>query len=104
MFFEIERSEVEYDDNLAISLVGFTEQVQEFFSVSESGRESVTRGFFLGGEFIVHHSMDLKRISRSVFNFWNVLGEIGGLYGVLHGAFAVVVSIAAFNMADGSMA
>ena len=60
-------------------------------------------GFFTLAQFSFTNSLNKYHVSRSVFNFWNVLGEIGGLYGVLYGSFAAILSIINFNKTENFM-
>lgn len=42
-------------------------------------------------------SLDLEKLNRSVYTFWNVLGDIGGLYGVFVSGCTTLISILTFQ-------
>ena len=92
-WFNVKMSELEHDDNMFMSLTGITEAEQGFFTIKEIEKENFFRNFFSAGEIFIHLDLDLHLIKRSVINWWNILGEIGGLYGVIFGAFFVLNSI-----------
>ena len=52
----------------------------------------------------MQQSPDLNSISRTVFSFWEVLGELGGLYSVLYGFCAYILAIANTNKTENYMA
>ena len=47
-------------------------------------------------------SLDRNRVKyvRTVLNFWAVIGEIGGIYGVLTGFFGLLASILTYNKSE----
>ena len=52
-YFDVEHSEVGYDDNYFFSLSGVTETVQEIKQLNLSKTESNNDGFFTQGEFVL---------------------------------------------------
>ena len=52
-FWDISRAELEFDDNLVMSIVGFTNKVKEFFSIKESLKEATYLPFFVRNELIL---------------------------------------------------
>jgi hypothetical protein len=49
-------------------------------------------------------SLNAKKVSRSVYTFWNVLGDIGGLYGVFVSGCASLISIFAYQKSSNYLA
>ena len=62
MFFDVTSTELEYDDNLVISLEGVTGQDETFFSIAETKRESTYRDYFNFLTIIVQQNKDLQAI------------------------------------------
>ena len=48
--------------------------------------------------------LNANKVSRSVYTFWNVLGDIGGLYGVLALACANLISILTYHKSTNYLA
>ena len=42
-------------------------------------------------------SLNQKKISRSVFNFWDVISDVGGFYGVLVSVCASIISVLTYQ-------
>ena len=102
--FKVMQETIEADDNLLISLSGVTEVEAEFISIQE-GRPG-TRTWNLYTRMIVDFSIsrDIRHYDRSVFTFWEVLGEVGGLQGFLAPLFGFVLSILTFQKPDNFLA
>ena len=79
---------------MLFSLAGITETNRRIFSLEQTEFEPAINGFYLGSEIIFHLNKDLHLVKRSVFTFWNALGEIGGLFGVIYGSFAILIQFA----------
>ena len=99
VYYDITKSEVEYDDNMLISLEGITGNAVNYFSVSESQRETVQRGFFTALTVVFQIDPDLHQVQRQVYNFWEVLGEIGGIYGIVYASCSALLSIINYQKA-----
>ena len=88
-----------------MSLSGITEKVYKMFTIGVDKQESFKPDSYSHiGDIVIHLNDDLYMISRSVFTFWDVLGEIGGLYGILFGLFSSLASIFAVNKAENFLA
>jgi len=55
-------------------------------------------------EFTYTMGLNANKVSRSVYTFWNVLGDIGGLYGVLAIACANIISILTYQKSKNYLA
>lgn len=88
------------DDNLFFSLVGITEQVYDFFTVKEGKREDFVHQDFDRFGFYIELDPDLYKINRSIFNFWNVLESLGGLYGIFYAICSIVCQLFNMNKAE----
>ena len=42
-------------------------------------------------------NLNANKVSRSVYNFWNVIGDVGGFYGVLVSACASIISVLTYQ-------
>ena len=80
--------------------MGLTTDYIDFFSVAIGHTEYAVYKYFVAAEIVLHQSRDLQIIQRTVFNFWNALSEIGGLYGVLYGICYYLNSVAVHNKTD----
>ena len=104
-FFDIKQTELIYDDSYVFSLTGITDTIREIFSVQISEKEAVNaRNYFMMAQIVVQMDLDWHKIERTVFNFQNVLSDIGGLARALQFSFAVVVTLANLNMAHNFVA
>ena len=104
LWYQVKLSQLEDDINYLMSLVGLTEQVYDFFSVEEISKETGAHNFFSIASFNIQLDRNEDKISRSSMTFWNVLGEIGGLYGLLFGLFSFIDSMFSYNKAENSLA
>ena len=60
--------------------------------------------YYTAASIIIHMDLDLVYVGRSVFTFWEALGEIGGLYSLLYGFFLFLSQIFSYNKSGNLMA
>ena len=48
--------------------------------------------------------LDAKKVTRSVYTYWNATSEIGGLYGVLISLSCTILSVLSFQMSVNHLA
>ena len=90
-YLEIEKTVLERDDNLFMSLSGITTKEESFFTVTESRDLSRTKEYCTRLKTIVTMSLNAKNVNRGVYTFWNVISDFGGLYGVLSVAGTIII-------------
>ena len=88
---------------MLMSVVGLTETVHNIYSLVLS-QELFSGSYFIASDISFQLDHNLVKVSRSVFNFWQILGEIGGLYSVLYGVFALTNSIFSYKKSENFMA
>ena len=88
--FTINETLLSYDNNLLMPVVGVTDNEVTFFSVNEESFQTRTpnRLCRLGIQFQM--SIDQHVEDRSVFTFFDLLGNVGGFAGVLASIAAVI--------------
>ena len=98
--FQVEQQSLEYDDNYFMAISGVTDKNIDFFHVHEYATSTQTYEFRTLLMLDYHMNLDLISHSRSVFTFVGVLGEVGGLYGLLISVASTCLSYATFQRAE----
>lgn len=80
---KIEETFLERDDNSIMAISGITNVEETFFSISQHDFHSRTWGPRCRLTIEYAMSLDVNVVSRSVYTFFDVLGNVGGLAGVL---------------------
>ena len=95
---------LDYDNNMFMSLAGITDQEVDFFEVQEEEISFITAidGSLL--EFIIVLNSDYLEINRSAYNFFQVLGDVGGFYGMLVGLASTLLGWITYGKADNYVA
>ena len=81
-----------------------TEEEINYFTIEEGKQENDTQDFFHLSEIVVKLDQNEYKFERSIFTFWSLLGEIGGLSGALTSVFALIASIFTFNKPQNAIA
>ena len=79
-----------------MALTGLTGQISKFFTIAEYATSANVFGFRTRLTLTYHMSQDLVNHDRSVLTFVAVLGEVGGLYGLLVSIAGTILSFATF--------
>lgn len=87
-----------------MSLSGITTKEESFFTVTESRDLSRTKEYCTRLKTIVTMSLNAKNVNRGVYTFWNVISDVGGLYGVLSVAGTIIISIFGYKKAKNYLA
>ena len=95
---------LEHDDNMIMALSGITAKNSEFFSVVQYAQMTRTYGFRTRLMLEYHMSLDLTNHKRNAFTFVAVLGEVGGLYGLLVSVASTFLSFATYQRAENDLA
>lgn len=87
-----------------MSISGLSSTEETMFSTVE--KKDLTRPYAQDSrlEFTYTMGLNANKVSRSVYTFWNVLGDIGGLYGVLALACANLISILTYHKSKNYLA
>ena len=95
---------LERDDNLVIALSGISEVKENFFSVIERDQGTRTGSYYRRLQIVYGMNLDAEKVSRSVYTFWAVIGDVGGLSGVLIYLTSKILSVLNHNKADNHLA
>ena len=96
----VEENEVTYDNNLIMSLSGITEKTESYFSMKQLKIYTVTYEQNALLEFQFSVDPNLRKVERSALNFFQVLGDVGGLYGIVFSIASSIVSWVNYNNSD----
>ena len=87
LIFEVQQTIVNYDDNMFISLSTLTQEEEKFYQIAfkeqRTRADSQKPDYLTRLTFSFTMNLNAKNVSRSVYTFWTVLGEVGGFYGIL---------------------
>ena len=104
-YINIKQTELEDDENLFIALAGQTENNYNFFTLEESvTNELLDQNFYTMFKIVIRTDETQYTTRRSIFTFWTLLSEVGGLYGILFSGFSYVSSIFSFNKPENMIA
>mmetsp|Transcript_13143 Transcript_13143/g.16723 ORF Transcript_13143/g.16723 Transcript_13143/m.16723 type:complete len:137 (-) Transcript_13143:900-1310(-) len=92
----IHRGQVSHDDTLLMAIAGVTGVESDFFSMEEQTSHSRTTAANTRLMLDYQMSLDLREESRTVYNFFDVLGNVGGLSGILFSLAAAISSTLTF--------
>ena len=83
-----------------------TDTTEHFFSFHQTPNPPVenTEDFFSMAEIVIKVEKDHYRVSRSVFTFWTLLSEYGGLQGILISIFGGISLMFSYNMPENMVA
>ena len=88
---------LETDDNRIMSIPGLTEKESQLFSIEEKGVVTqLNYDYFTRVTLQFEVSNDVRLMTRSVYTFWQVLGDVGGLNGLLISLVTLILSVASF--------
>ena len=80
-----------------MSLSGITEEEETFFSTVKKDKFTRTGGYNTRLSLDYTMSLDAKKVSRSVYTFWTVIGDVGGLNGVLISVASTLLSVFSYQ-------
>ena len=100
MIMEIQQSLLTREDNLMMAINYVTAQEDTFFTIRELKTETRTGDFNTRLQLRYVMSHDVVMIERTVFNFFTLLGDIGGFYGLLGSIFATIHGILNYNKTE----
>ena len=80
-----------------MGIIGLTEKEDTIFSISERSTRMSAFGNFQQ-RYVQLYAMNysMKKVERSVYNWLMLLGDVGGLYGLLFSIFAIINSILSY--------
>ena len=83
-----------------------TDTTHDIFSFHETAYPPVknTADFFTMAEILIKVEKDHYLVSRSVFNFWTLLSEYGGLQGIMISIFGIISHMFSYNMPENMVA
>ena len=91
------------EDNPIIAINLVTAEEDTFFSISEVLSETRTKNFHTRYLLTYSMNLDVTKLERSVFNFFTLLGDIGGFYGLLVSIFATLHGFVNYNNTENSL-
>ena len=91
---------LERDDNLVISISGISEVEETFFSLVKRDQGSRAGSYNGRLQIVYGMNLDAEKVCRQVYTFWTVVGEVGGLSGVLIYLTAKILSVLNHNKSD----
>ena len=77
--FQIREQELSRDDNLAFALHGLTDNEDKAFQVKSYERKDNSYDYYSRLMIKWHMQKDVDSVERSVYNFFMLLGDVGGL-------------------------
>lgn len=97
----IQQDQIETDDNLIMSITGLTDGAGVYFSMQDNEKTS-TRTEYFATRFQINYEMSLNSVltTRSVYNLFTLLGDVGGLFGLLLSVAAWFSGILTFQKAE----
>ena len=88
-----------------MGIIGLTDKEDTLFTVSEATtRMYVTGDFFLRYVQSYNLSYSMKKVERSVYNSLMLLGDVGGLYGLLFSVFSILNAVFTFQKRENLLA
>jgi len=87
-----------------MAINGLTGKEETFISVEEGGTKTRTDSFYTRLQIEYYVSQDQRTFDRSVYTFWSVLGDIGGLSGILVSVVSTLLNVLNFNKPENHMA
>ena len=97
---QYEMTELSREDFLGISLSGLTGITEEYFSLKYYDTHTSTKDRRHRLTLDYSLSMDQHNLSRAVYTYFDVLGNVGGLSGVLFSVAAFLNGMFTFNHSD----
>ena len=83
-----------------MELDSVTGKEETFFEVVEVSRMHNALSFHNLIEINIGQNLDARRISRSVYNIFTLLGDVGGFYGLVGGLCAAINGVFAFQKGE----
>ena len=80
-----------------MAISGLTETENTMFSIIDSKTTSLNSSFYHRYVHLYHMEYAVETIERSVYNFLMLLGDVGGLYGLLFSVFATLNNVFNFQ-------
>ena len=88
------------DDNLFMAISGLTETENTIFSFKASRTSNLNISFYHRYVHAFHMDYKVETIERSVYNLLMLLGDVGGLYGLLFSVFATLNNVFNFQKSE----
>ena len=83
-----------------MAIAGLTDEEDHFFTIEDQGFHARTTVPESRLELEFAMSLDLQKESRSVYTFFDVLGNVGGLSGILFSVAAAINNALNFNSSE----
>ena len=96
----VEESILERDDNQFMSINGVTDDEDTFFTLKKWSDGTRTDAFHTRLLLSYSMSLDAQKITRNVYNFFTLLGDVGGLFGLLISVASSFAGVLSFQKAD----
>ena len=102
---EIHEMEYGFDDNIFMAVPGLTGEDASSFEIVEDMHDTSTlKGYYSRQEFLFTLSPNVILKERAVFTFFDALGNVGGLYGILFGIIGSINNLFSFQQAENYLA
>ena len=100
-FYEVKRSIIQREDNLFMAIGGLTNKQDSFFEIEKVASQAlIGKNRFGILKQQINLTLDAHVISRSVYNFLTLLGDVGGFYGIVAAFFAILNNALSYNKAE----
>ena len=91
------------DDNLLIAFTDITNIEEPYFEIERYDSVATSRNPATSLSINYSMNMDAVKVTRSVYTFFDLLGNVGGLAGILFSIVAFLHSICKFNAGENSL-
>ena len=91
------------DDNLFMAISGLTETEKTLFSIKDTRTVNNNLSFFHRYVHMIHMDYSVETVERSVYNLLMLLGDVGGLYGLLFSVFATLNNVLNFQKSENTL-
>ena len=80
-----------------MAISGITDTENTLFSIENSKTSNLNTSFYNRYVHAFHMDYKVETIERSVYNLLMLLGDVGGLYGLLFSVFATLSNVVNFQ-------
>ena len=102
--FVLNQAEVELEDNLFMTIEDLTGNEETFLHLTRGPDQPRTNNYNTRLQVELSMGSDILHIERNVYNLITLLGDLGGLYGLLISFGASLVSYMTYNNAENFLA
>ena len=99
----IKQAQLQRQDSLFLALSEYTEVEENCFSLEYSTVQTQAEYYTRAG-FDIRLDLDVTLIERNVYNILMLLGDVGGLMGVIYSISASILSLVTFQNAENFIA